>query len=231
MTNYNEESLARYKRKIAQLLAMANDAAATEHERDSFMTKAQEMMSKYQLELKDIKNAEDIMAASEGTQKIYVANMWGKMLIHHLARMYGCRALFHAKQGSVIPYSFYGRESARITTDLMVPVIIRQIRTEARKLATRGIGTQSINEREVAQAVTTRIWEIMQKMELEPGNEIVAAEAEAKAHMNSVTVVKSDNRKKKFGYGEDAKNAAGNVSLHRQATGGTGNKPLLIGRG
>lgn len=223
---YNAESLERYKRKIAQLLAMANDSSATEHERDSFMAKAQELMQKYQLEMKDITGAEDLMSRQKGEQGIYTANMWAKYLVHNVAKLYGCRALFGSKIRNLVPYELYGRESARVTTEMMLPFIVKQIRQQARILVKEQGFTQSIAEREVAFAVVTRI----RKMLEEENRDRETALTEADAFMRGVTIVVPGKGKVKSGYSGAAAEAAGNVSLHRQ-TGGPSGKPLMIGRG
>ena len=227
MTEIKAESLERMKRKIAQLLAMAKDSSTTDAEKNAFMAKAQEMMERYQLDIQDVAGAEDLMSVQPGQQGIYTANMWAKTLVHVVAQLYGCRALFKGKIRNLVPYDLYGRESARITTELMLPFIVKQVRQQAKKLVLAGIQTQSIAERQVANALIGRIQEMLATR----SKELVEAEQASKEHMLAcVEGVTNNKGRRKTGTTADAREAAGNISLHRQTAGG-GRGPLMLGGG
>lgn len=149
------------KLKIAALLAKA-ESTTNEFEAAAFMAKVNELLEKHQLEMHEVRsareNASDPMGKETGTTNLYASMLWARDLGGALARYYGCRFVYW-KRGNHFTYQIVGRESARITFELMFPFIITQVKLQAKHLdgATGNARSRSILERQVGQALMIRV--------------------------------------------------------------------------
>lgn len=214
------------KLKIAALLAKA-ESTTNEFEAAAFMAKVNELLEKYQLDLHQVRVARDQetdpMGKQAGETNLYASMLWARDLIGALARYYGCRMVYRRK-GNHFAYDLVGRESARITCELMVPYIITQVRLQAKKLdgSTGNNKSRSILERQVGQALTMRVWALVGDNErqrvvltgkgLIPVDDVDAAVEDffPKLKMAASKPVHLDR---------DAVAAAAKIGLHHQATG------------
>ena len=212
--------------KIAALLAKA-EGTDNPFEADSFMAKVNELLEEHQIEMFEIRamagKDNDPIGKEKGGTNLYASIKWARDVAGALARYYGCR-MIHWKRGNHFVYEISGRESARTTFELMLPFVISQVKVQARRLNERHVGYQSLSvwEREVGQALFSRIWDLI------PAAENHRAELSSKAlvpvdDLQAFMDEQYPNLKKakalKLSYTHQAKEAAEKVSLHHQATG------------
>lgn len=127
------EELNAIKKKITALLAKAN-GTDNEHEAEVFLSKANEWLERYQLKAYEL-NVEDPMGHQKGTAKADSMQGWTHTLGHYVAKYFGARIVWGPLGTGSRPYTIFGPESARITTELMLPYIYTQVRAQGRKFA------------------------------------------------------------------------------------------------
>jgi hypothetical protein len=219
------------KARIAKLLAKA-EKTTNEFEAAAFMAKVNELLEQHQIEIWEVRDAADVdpMGVTLGEAGIYASMAWGKHLLFKVAKFYHCEAVVYgygAKSRRI--YKLAGRESCRMTTELMLPFIISQIRQAARKMtksyADDGLEmTVSKAERYIADALIDRIAGLIHaRTTANPqandfGGRAMVLIDEATAyvaeHMNA-----KPSKSRKLTTTAEAMELAGKISLNHQATG------------
>lgn len=129
----------RIKRIITALLAKAR-GTDNEHEAEAFLAKAMDMMQQYQLDISDMVDADDPIIHHTGLSQAASGHAWRWKLYSSVAKLYGCKSIHvdvgyrPGKNGKLTAWHeqrLVGRESAIITTDLMYPWIVEQVRKAA----------------------------------------------------------------------------------------------------
>lgn len=221
------------KSKIAALLAKA-EGTDNEFEAATFMAKVNELLEKHQIEMHEIRAAQgdqDPMGKGVGETNLYASMGWARDLAGSLAHYYGCRFVFW-RRGNHFRYEIVGRESARMTFELMLPYVISQVRQRAKRIAAEYGKTTAVAEREVGHALWVRIGRMISAAEahrteltgkgLIPVSDLDAAMAD----FFGDSLKKAKARSVRFGNAAAAE--AEKVSLHVQAT-GRGPTKLLEG--
>lgn len=213
------------KTRIAKLLAKA-EGTNNPMEADAFMAKVNELLEEHQIELHEIRQHSgretDPMGKQAGETNLYASMKWARDVAGSLALYYGCRFVFW-RRGNHFVYEVLGRESARITFELMLPFVISQVKVQARRLyIAEGGQSQSVWEREVGQALYIRIWRMVReadKHRAELSSRALVPVDDVKAYMDSVFGELKQSKAVAVNYGPSARDAAERVSLHHQATG------------
>lgn len=218
------DNLESIKTRIAKLLAKA-EGTDNPMEADAFMAKVNDLLEEHQIELHEIRQHSgrdtDPMGKQEGETNLYASIKWARDVAGVLARYYGCRFVFW-RNGNHFVYEVIGRESARVTFELMLPFVISQAKVQAKRCWRENFGqTLPVWEREVGQALFVRIWELVAKNDMR--REELAAKAlvpvdDVQAFMDANYKVRT-GKSLKLNYGREARSAAERVSLHQQATG------------
>lgn len=226
--------LSKIKAKIAALLAKAN-GTDNEHEAEIFSAKAHEMMAEYQLQAFDL-GEDDPMGIWIGMTGNGSTPTWKAHLTASIAQFYGCKVIRN-KLGGDWKLAVHGRESARITAELMTPFIFDQCRAEAKRLKAAGhSGTTEQITRLVANALNSRIWKLTQEQQAanraaaESGSvsreasQALAIVEEVDAYIASLYSSLKAGIARHRKTSADARDAANRVSLHRQ----TGNSSSTL---
>lgn len=212
------------KTKIAALLAKA-EGTDNAFEAASFMAKVNELLERHQIEMHEVRAAQgdqDPIDMTVGETKLYASMSWAKDLAGGLARYYGCRFIF-GRRGNHFVYDIIGRESARMTFELMLPFVISQVRQQAKRLWIANDGkTRSVWEREVGHALWVRVGTLIplaeaHRKDLETKALVPVSDVDAKVAELYADLKKGKQRK--VSISAAARDAADKVSLHVQATG------------
>lgn len=163
------EAIQKIKARIMALLAKAN-GTDNEHEAEAFLAKAMELMQQYQLDVSDMVDADDPILHHTGLSQAKSGHAWRWKLYSAVAQLYGCKSIHvdvgyrKTTKGKMTPWyeqRLVGRESAIITTDLMYPWIVDQVRKAAKDIAKiTGMSEQGQAKR-VAAALITRIHKLI----------------------------------------------------------------------
>lgn len=122
--------------RIQKMLALANDLAATEGERDNALRMAYNLMAKYNL---DIAKVEAHGKKSE-EPRINFRNdswswLWAKQVNQIVGRLFFCKYYYgEAINGTQCHHHFVGRESNAMTAAVMADYIVNSILKEGRKI-------------------------------------------------------------------------------------------------
>lgn len=208
------------KDKLRALLAKA-EGTDNEFEAETFMAKVNELLEKHQIEMHELKVDDDPMGITRGDQKLSKSQSWTKGLVIWIARLYGADVVYWTS-GNAIRYEIVGRESVRVTTELMLPFVLTQVRREGRKLAKKYGESDAVHMREVAYALTIRLQRMcvaarkhrdeMIGKGLIPVSDIDALKAEKYPQLKT--------KDHKVGnYGLDAAKSAQSINVQVQATG------------
>lgn len=226
----SSEATQKIKVRIQALLAKAK-GTDNEHEAELFLSKAMDLMQQYQLDIADMVDAGDPILHHVGLSAAESGHAWRWKLYSAVARLYGCKSI-HVQVGDRAPkpgkrptawyeQRLVGRESAIITTDLMYPWIVEQVRAHAKAIAEQtGMSGQGQAKR-VAAALISRINGLV-----EAPSATTAAGKNALLVLDQVTAKYDDlypktELIKARGARTDAlsRDAANSIGLHRQ-TGG-----------
>ena len=119
--------------KVKKLLALANNAGASEGERDNALRMAHGLLAKHNLDMADlqvhlqVEGREDCINATFGMT-------WCRQISNSIAKLFFCRYYFGKKiNGTKIEHHFVGKTSNAGTAALMSEYVISSILAECRK--------------------------------------------------------------------------------------------------
>jgi hypothetical protein len=139
----SNDGLSRIKRIITQLLAKAR-STDNEAEAAAFLAKAMELLQQHQLDANDLAGEDDPIINHTGLKQAESGHAWRWKLYSAVGQLYGCKSIHvdvgyrKTAKGKMTPWyeqRLVGRESAIITTDLMYPWIVDQVRKAAKDIA------------------------------------------------------------------------------------------------
>lgn len=219
--------MTKNKALIEKIKALLAKAASTEFEAEAqiFGDKARQLMEQHQIEITDLEHDDPV-----GINKPYRASpsapSYKKFLWSALAKYYGCKVVMSWHKADEYTVNIVGRESSRITTELMYPFVMEQVRKAAKKIYEdkKHLGELTVERcvRNVANALVMRI--SAEIAEREPPKPTTQGGKNALVTLDAVQALieKTYNNLSKGsgrGIGTDgaAKAAAAGISLARQA--------------
>jgi hypothetical protein len=193
--------------RIQKMLAIANDLAATEGERDNALRMAYNLMAKHNLEMATI----EAHGKKNDEPRVNFPNVswswqWARHVNHIVAKLFFCKYYYHEViNGTQITHHFIGRESNAMTAAVMADYVVNSILKEARKLyksntsaATRSFATGAMHR------LSFRVDELIRQKEQEfsqgsgqPGTALVLASLYAQEDAANELVMPDDLRVKK----------------------------------
>ena len=229
--------MSKMKTKIQNLINKA-EGTDNEHEAALFMSKAMELMQEHQIELHDL-NQDDEINSTIGMTASGSAPSWKKKVMSQLARYYGCQVVLcdcmvTLKNGRFVrgyKLDLIGPESARATTEIMFPFVVKQIQAAGNRLAKMN-GTKAAREqRSVGNELVFRIGRLNAENKIAteakqhqvPGlirtDQVIAFRDQKYANL-------SKGRGSRLSSGAGAAGAAGKISLSRQVGSGSSQKRI-----
>lgn len=230
--------MTKNKALIEKIKAILAKAASTEfeHEAALFADKARQLMEQHQIDVTDLEH-DDPVDISKPYSATTSAPSYKKHLWTSLAKYYGCRTVLNWTSATEYTVDVIGRESARITLELMFPFVMEQVRKAAKRIydEKKHLGELTVERcvRSVANALILRIQEEIANRE--PPKATTQGGKNALVTMDAVQALIERTYKhltsgSKRGIGTDgaARAAAKGISLNRQ----TGNSASVkqIGR-
>lgn len=140
--------------RVRKMLALGNDKAASEGERDNALRMVHATLAKYNLslgdaEVKDEKRIDSSIKVSP--------HAWARTVAHAIANLYFCEYFFVRGRGQEIHHYFVGRESNVITAQEMTTYAVRSINKEARAQTRLHFGDGKF-ERDFCKGAAAAIW-------------------------------------------------------------------------
>jgi hypothetical protein len=120
--------------RIRKMMALANDAAASEGERDNAMRMVLATLAKHNLTMAEAEAHGQQEEARERGDTLSRDQPWCKHVAHSIAKLYFCRYFFSrtAVKGKV-KHNFVGRPANVATAQAMADYVIRSIMSEANR--------------------------------------------------------------------------------------------------
>lgn len=147
--------------RISAMIAKAESSTHPE-EAATFMAMVHKMLEEHGMSMLDVGtlNSDDPVGHKRRAGKFYASESSFRDTAFSLAEYYGCTA-YISVMGNHRYITVIGRESARITFELMWPYVKKCIRAEARRLTKEEGSTFARQQRWVADALTHRIDKIL----------------------------------------------------------------------
>ena len=226
--------------KVRKLLNLANDAAATEGERDNAMRMAHGFLAKYNLDMAEVEAAGGTVADEprEETAGRFFGRPWARSVAGDIGRLFFCYYIYIGNSNAkMVKHVFIGKRSNAITAlemaQYVVGSIIKEGKSQARKnglghtwFRSFALGAAESIDRRVEQIILSSL---NQKTKLSTGKELVLAsiyEKEKKLNVEMSFELYPRRVKSRTGLGtgsrdgfESGKTYGNTVSLNRQVTG------------
>lgn len=120
--------------RIRKMLALANDLAATEGERDNALRMAYATMAKYNIDEALVAKSKEQQEARINFENQTFSWKWARDVNSIIARMFFCKLVMGRKiNGTQTVFHFLGKESNAMTAAVMADWIVKSILKEARK--------------------------------------------------------------------------------------------------
>ena len=119
--------------RIKKMLALGNDSAATEGERENALRMAYNLLAKHNLSMNDLPGDANNEPREKGEVTIS-ADKWARSLANSIAELFFCKYFYQTTNTSGKDRHFFvGRVSNTITTIGMVEYLTKSIKREATK--------------------------------------------------------------------------------------------------
>lgn len=120
--------------RVKKMMALANDSAATEHERDTALTMVSNLLTKYNLSMLDVEEFQQEEPREEQTH-VYYSKLWARSVAKNVAELFFCKHFTGRKINSDKNIGhFIGKRSNATTAMLLTEYIIQSIVKESRRL-------------------------------------------------------------------------------------------------
>lgn len=173
----------RIVQRIRKMLALANDAAATEGERDNALRMAHALLVKHNLSLDEVEQKTRDQEDPRGTEVIDSwSQPWAKQVFNYTAKLFFCKYYFGKKiNATKCQHHFVGRASNTTTVSLMGEFLVTSILREARKLYVHNLAPESRSfacgaADRIAVRVTNMLAEATKQQDASPGTALVLAD-------------------------------------------------------
>lgn len=226
------DDLDRVMQRIRKMLALANDAAASEGERDNAMRMVRATLAKHNLDLASVENSGGVAGEERKHDSVEVrGSPWVRRVAHGAATLFFCKYYYEKGRGKYDAHFFVGRLSNVATAKLMLPWLVQSLRAEAYRLAPGDSAFRTTFLKAAAQRVYDRCVAMTTEKvpDAAPGTALVLAsyyetEKSANAAFLQTVGVKlrtRPSRERHVGYAGAAEGHAfgDKINLSRQVTG------------
>lgn len=117
--------------RIKKMIALGNDSAATEGERETALRMAYNLLAKHNLSISDLPGDQS-NEVRERQDIVISADKWARSLAHAVAKLFFCK-YFYSSTGTSgkDKHCFVGRQSNVITARYMSEYLIKSVKREA----------------------------------------------------------------------------------------------------
>jgi hypothetical protein len=156
-----DEIQAKILRRVRKMMRLAQDAGATEGERDNALRMVHSTLAKYNLSLSQVGEGEAAEEARERLAQPFLGKPWAIQIAAAIGRMYFCHYYYQTMGGNAGPtqkamHNFIGRHSNVVTAHEMARFVVEAVNKEAQKYQ-RDIGGRYGDYRAFAQGAAAKI--------------------------------------------------------------------------
>lgn len=148
-------------RRVRKMMKLAQDAGASEGERDNAMRMVHATLAKYNISMSQVGTGEAAEEAREHLAQPFLGKPWAIQIAAAVARMYFCHYFYQNMGGNAGPtqkamHTFTGRHSNVVTAQEMARFVVESVNREAQRYQ-RSIGGRYGDYRAFAQGAAGRI--------------------------------------------------------------------------
>lgn len=120
--------------RIRKMMAIANDAAASEAERDTALQMSYKLLAKYNLSMVDV-DKHLPQEKRERLEVVFVSTIWARNVANTIAKLFFCKYVVGPKTNAWKGrHYFVGKESNATTAMLMSEYVVTSVLKQARRL-------------------------------------------------------------------------------------------------
>lgn len=166
-------------RRVRKMMKLAQDAGATEGERDTAMRMVHSTLAKYNISMSQVGSGEATEEAREKLRQTFLGKPWAINIAGAIARMYFCRYFYQTLGGNAGPtqkalHTFIGRHSNVVTAEEMSRFVVESVNREAQRFQ-RQTGGRYADYRAFAQGAAAKIAQRCAQIQHEAEQEGLAA--------------------------------------------------------
>lgn len=178
--------------RVRKMLALANDSAASEGERDNALRMAYNLIAKYGIDMSRVEAKTREADDPRGKEVIDSWSMlWAKQVFHAVADLFFCKYYYGSKINSTkCRHNFVGRASNTTTASLMGEYIVTSILRECRKRYVHNLAPES---RAFALGAAAKIRQRVEQLIKDKKTELEATPGTALVLANLYTAEEADN--------------------------------------
>ncbi|CAB4194432.1 Domain of unknown function DUF2786 [uncultured Caudovirales phage] len=165
--------------RIKRMMALANDAAASEGERDNALRMSYKLLAAHNLSMVDVEAHGAVQPEKrEQHRASFVVYPWARNMAHNIAELFFCKYYFQrAGSGKQATHTFLGKVSNATTCSIVADYVVRSVLKEAARRYRSAISPEA---RDFAVGVARRIGERVRELRREesaatPGTALVLA--------------------------------------------------------
>ncbi len=132
--------------RVRKMLALANDSAASEGERDNALRMAYNLLAKHNLSVEDVKRRGQPEPEEERIDNMFTSwsQPWARTVFHAVAKLFFCNYYTAGKLSSTkLRHIYVGKVSNATTAALMGEYLVTSILRECRRLYRENLSPQS----------------------------------------------------------------------------------------
>lgn len=153
-----EEANEKVINRLKKMLALANNAGATEGERDAALKQSYTLLAKYNLTMSQVDahntTPQEERLAEKATFPVYP---WARQIAGQVADLFFCKYYFmRLGVGKQATHVFIGKESNAATAQYMSEFVVRSVMREAAKMYGSAIAPEARN---FAVGVVSKLWD------------------------------------------------------------------------
>lgn len=126
--------------RVKKMMALANDPAASDGERENALRMSYAIMAKYNLDMSDVEgNPVGPQEARKGVKGEFYGRPWAVTVSSAVARLFFCKYYYALLGKDQARHTFTGKESNAATAEAVARVLVESIKREAsRQMRARG---------------------------------------------------------------------------------------------
>lgn len=152
--------------RIKKMMALANNAAASEGERDNALRMSYKLLAAHNISMVDVQAHGQVK--QEGREKqvaSFVVYPWARSIASHISELFFCKYYFQRPAtGKTATHTFVGKTSNATTASIVADYVVRSVLKEAARRYGSAISPEARN---FAVGVTRRIGERVRELRTE----------------------------------------------------------------
>jgi len=120
--------------RIKKMMALVNDPAASDGERENALRMSYALLAKYNLDMSDVEGKPlGPQEARTGVSGVFYARPWAVTVAHAIGKLFFCKYYFSRMEKDMGKHTFTGKESNASTAEEVARSLVESIRRESNR--------------------------------------------------------------------------------------------------